>query len=291
MSNGPPVIVLNVAEKPSVARALAAVFSSCPGARDRAIPRQQAAQLFETENVQFPLIFTQGSGILANHGAPTRAHTMITTSVRGHLASQDFGQQYGWSACNPEALFTAPIDTLYKTDMEPLERFIREQSRRAQAVILWLDCDREGEAISDEVRTVCLKGNPALRNEKIYRAKFSTVLPQEIQRALRSLGRINENFVAAVQARCELDLRVGAAFTRFQTLRLQKRFLEFSEGVISYGPCQYVLVNQIFFYVLQFLYMCISTFPYFINPDFQLLVLLLSDGHALKRLFLKIFGI
>jgi DNA topoisomerase-3 len=76
--------------------------------------------------------------------------------------------------------------------------------------------------------------------DRIYRAKFSTVLPQEIQRALRSLGRVNENFVQAVQARCELDLRVGAAFTRFQTLRLQKKFQEFSEGgVISYGPCQF----------------------------------------------------
>lgn len=48
-----------------------------------------------------------------------------------------------------------------------------------------------------------------------------------------------------VQARSELDLRVGAAFTRFQTLRLQKRFDSLSvEGasitsVISYGPCQF----------------------------------------------------
>jgi DNA topoisomerase-3 len=55
------------------------------------------------------------------------------------------------------------------------------------------------------------------------------------------LGRVNENFVQAVQARSEHDLRVGAAFTRFQTLRLQKNFDEFangSQGVVSYGPCQ-----------------------------------------------------
>lgn len=240
--DGVPITVLNVAEKPSVARALASVFSSYPGARDRpSHPRHAAAQIFETDNVHFPSIFTQGAGIAPNLAVPTRAHTMITTSVRGHLASQDFGPQYGWSSCNPQDLFTAPIETFYRPDMEPLERLIQEQARRVQAVILWLDCDREGEAISDEVRTVCLRGNPRLRLENIYRAKFSTVLPQEIHRALFSLGRINENFVHAVQARCELDLRVGAAFTRFQTLRLKKKFLEFSEGgVISYGPCQYV---------------------------------------------------
>ena len=98
--------------------------------------------------------------------------------------------------------------------MQPLERMLIQLSRRATALILWLDCDREGEAISDEVRTVCLKGNPRFAGQgqqnRIYRAKFSTVLPGEIGRALRSLGRVNENFVQAVQARSEHDLRVGA---------------------------------------------------------------------------------
>ena len=53
---------------------------------------------------------------------------------------------------------------------------------------------------------------------------------------------MNECFVQAVQARSEHDLRVGAAFTRFQTLLLQKHFDEFadgSQGVVSYGPCQF----------------------------------------------------
>jgi DNA topoisomerase III len=165
---------------------------------------------------------------------------MITTSVRGHLASQDFNTaEYGWSKCDPVVLFDAPIQTQYKDDMEPLERMLGDLAQTVQVVILWLDCDREGEAIGDEVRTACLAGNPRLRNT-IYRAKFSTVMPAEIQRALHTLGRLNENFVHAVQARSELDLRVGAAFTRFQTLRLQRKFDSFSDGgVISYGPCQF----------------------------------------------------
>jgi DNA topoisomerase-3 len=114
---------------------------------------------------------------------------------------------------------------------------LRDLTRRAQVLILWLDCDREGEAISDEVRTVCFNGNGRL---KVLRARFSTVLPGEIQRALKTLGPVNEHFVQAVQARSQLDLRVGAAFTRFQTLRLQKKFDGFADqGVISYGPCQF----------------------------------------------------
>jgi DNA topoisomerase-3 len=162
---------------------------------------------------------------------------MITTSVRGHLATYDFPPNFGWSKCDPVALFDAPIESSYRGDLEPLERMLRQLASRCQVVILWLDCDREGEAIGDEVRDVCLKGNPRLN---IYRARFSTVLAQEIQRALKSLGVLNENFVAAVQTRSELDLRVGAAFTRFQTLRLQRKFDGFSEqGVVSYGPCQF----------------------------------------------------
>ena len=226
----PPVTVLNVAEKPSVARALASVFSRMPGAQDRPMTRD-AHQIFLQENVCFPLVFQQGRGDTMGGSAP---HTMITTSVRGHLASQDFPANYGWNKCRHVALFEAPIETFYSPDMQPLEKMLKVQARRAQALILWLDCDREGEAIGDEVQTVCLASNPRL---KVYRARFSTVLPQEIQRALRSLGTLNQHFVQAVQARMLLDLRVGAAFTRFQTMRLQRKFD--IEGVVSYGPCQF----------------------------------------------------
>jgi DNA topoisomerase-3 len=127
---------------------------------------------------------------------------MITTSVRGHLASQDFGPRYGWNKCPHLELFSAPVETFYSEDMQPLEQMLKQQARRAQALILWLDCDREGEAIGFEVQTVCLQANPRLQ---VYRARFSTVLPQEIQRALHSLGTLNQNFVQAVQARMILE--------------------------------------------------------------------------------------
>ncbi|CAB9506981.1 topoisomerase 3-alpha [Seminavis robusta] len=228
--------VLNVAEKPSVARALAGVFSGMQGSRQHGGPRREAAQIFEHHNVRFPEIFRQGNGQRSN--APIKAHTMITTSVRGHLSNRDFPDGFGWSACDPGELFHAPLEISYKGDMNALQRMLGNLARNCQAVILWLDCDREGEAIADEVRTVCLEKNQRL-SPHMFRPKFSTVLPGEIQRALQSLGRVNENFVDAVNARSELDLRVGAAFSRFQTLRLQKKFSGFSEQVVSYGPCQF----------------------------------------------------
>lgn len=45
----------------------------------------------------------------------------------------------------------------------------------------------------------------------------------------------------AVEARTILDLRLGAAFTRMQTLTLQGRLAQLKDigGPISYGPCQF----------------------------------------------------
>jgi hypothetical protein len=51
---------------------------------------------------------------------------------------------------------------------------------------------------------------------------------------------------AAVNARLELDLRIGAAFTRFQTLTLQQRIGEIGEQklIISYGISRYIFNNK-----------------------------------------------
>jgi DNA topoisomerase-3 len=253
-SSSSPVVVLNVAEKPSVARALQAVFGRLPGAvrrndnhHGRGGGRPAGSnEVFTHDHVSFPSVLQQTGVDDGRRDIPVVPHTMITTSVRGHLASQDFAkQQYGWNKCDPATLLSpdTPIETSYRDDMQPLEQCLTRLARTAQVLILWLDCDREGEAIGDEVRTVCLKataGSSRRRPLEVFRARFSTVLEPEIRRALHRLGRVNEHFVQAVQARSELDLRVGAAFTRFQTMRLQRKFDGLADqGVVSYGPCQF----------------------------------------------------
>ena len=92
----------------------------------------------------------------------------------------------------------------------------------ATVLVLWLDCDREGEAIADEVKEICTGANPAL-HPNVFRARFSAVLPREVERALNGLGRLDMRQVDAVNARQEIDLRIGAVFTRMQTKKLQTK--------------------------------------------------------------------
>lgn len=170
-------------------------------------------------------------------------------------------------------------------DKSDLKQHLQELARQCQWLILWLDCDREGENISFEVclgtlgypaaahslphtapqllkadtqqlstqarMLVQLAGaagvNPgcapaylpappavnhcqvievctgANRNMRVMRARFSALIPRELQRAMQQLVAPNAADAAAVDARQEIDLRVGASFTRLQTLLLQVR--------------------------------------------------------------------
>ena len=61
-----------------------------------------------------------------------------------------------------------------------------------------------------------------------------------MSRAIANLVRPNKLISDAVDACRELDLRIGASFTRFQTLRLQKRLPQaVSDSVVSYDSCQF----------------------------------------------------
>ena len=73
-------------------------------------------------------------------------------------------------------------------------------------------------------------------NMKILRAKFSEITKVSVERALRTLVQPDAQVSRAVDVRQELDLRIGAAFTRFQTMRLKNKFAILADKkVISYG--------------------------------------------------------
>jgi DNA topoisomerase-3 len=163
---------------------------------------------------------------------------MIMTSVSGHLLQLEFISQYkGWKSCLPEELFDAPVERTCSPDYEPIKRTLEKEVRACQKLIVWTDCDREGENIGFEIIQVCTAVKP---NLDVFRATFSEITAPSVSRALSRLGRPNQLISDAVDVRSELDLKIGAAFTRLQTLRLQRAFPgKLSEKLISYGSCQF----------------------------------------------------
>ncbi|KAK9767429.1 DNA topoisomerase [Basidiobolus ranarum] len=155
------------------------------------------------------------------------------TSLLGHLMTLDFGPNHKkWHSCPPLSLFEAPVFKSVNPDFKDIVMNLEREVRGASVLMIWTDCDREGENIGSEIVEICCKVNSRIR---VLRAKFSVVMRRQVD---------------AVDARTELDLRIGAAFTRFQTLKLTPQFYELDQKLISYGPCQFPTLG---FIVDQFL--------------------------------------
>ncbi|KAM9980995.1 hypothetical protein ACTFIY_003302 [Dictyostelium cf. discoideum] len=237
--------ILNVAEKPSAAKEIAAILSN-----KRATVREGFSKYNKLWDFKYNILNFNDC-------------EMTFTSVTGHLMEIDVVEQFKpWASCDPIQLFEAPIRKTVPSDKEPLKKTLEREIKKADILILWLDCDREGENIAFEVLEVCKN---AKKKFEFYRAHFSAIIPREIDRACKNLAKPNEKDSIAVDTRMEIDLRIGAAFTRFQTLYLKKfKIISNSDNqprtiptngnilnnnnnnnnssgkeIISYGPCQF----------------------------------------------------
>ncbi|OQE08302.1 hypothetical protein PENVUL_c010G09291 [Penicillium vulpinum] len=209
--------ILCVAEKPAIARAVATHLSG--GAfRTNPIRGNQYVKNYEFD---------------FNFGGAWGNCSVTMTSVVGHLTGLDFDRQYrGWESCPPGALFEAPVQETVDKDKLPIAENIRNQAKYSKALFIWTDCDREGEHIGSEVRNQAIAGNARI---EVKRAKFSNTESAHVRRAALEPVNLDEHQASAVAARIELDLRIGAAFTRLQTLQLQTVVAALKEKVISYG--------------------------------------------------------
>ncbi|KAL6011780.1 DNA topoisomerase 3-alpha [Asimina triloba] len=257
MSNGRPIRVLNVAEKPSVAKAVAGILSRNSGLRVRD-GRSRYNRIFEFD-----------------YTIRSQPCHMLVTSVTGHLMELKFEDRFRkWHSCDAADLYSAPVCKFvpqvslhddvptsvfvvvvsiagnrkciewvrhsvprapkvrsYPVDsshvlsnffaIEPahgltiewlrlsnigaftddkldIKRTLEDEAKYCQWLVLWLDCDREGENIAFEVMEVCTAANNRL---EIWRARFSALIDREIHYAVQNLARPNQLFADAVDAR------------------------------------------------------------------------------------------
>ncbi|PVH94649.1 prokaryotic type I DNA topoisomerase [Periconia macrospinosa] len=213
--------ILCVAEKPSIAKAVANHL----GGQARA---ENVRGIQWVKNYKFDYEFQRWG-----------RSTVTFTSVAGHIQNMDFQSRYRkWNECQPGELFEAPTQVFVADDKKPISDNIASQAAYANILFIWTDCDREGEHIGSEIREIARKANP---NIQVWRARFSNIERAHIIQAAANPIQLDDAQVNAVAARIELDLRLGAAFTRMQTLALQNMIPQRDEvrKVISYGSCQF----------------------------------------------------
>ncbi|KAI7906236.1 DNA topoisomerase [Cokeromyces recurvatus] len=161
------------------------------------------------------------------------------TAVKGHLRELHFegGINKNWSDYPLEDLFRTPLTKIVPTHFKPLADNITQEIKYSDTLFIWTDCDREGEAIGADIADLCLRTKP---NLTVWRARFSAMQPNEIHYAAQHPTQLDMKQVEAVRARSELDLRIGAAFTRLQTINLRPYFSSSAKNkVLSYGSCQF----------------------------------------------------
>lgn len=248
-------LVVCVAEKNSIARGVAEILSG-GGFESRTTADKY------TRNYVFRAPFAWLGGAVAD---------VVVTAVRGHLTELCVGEGYAWGAVDPYVLFDCPLEFQLGKGMEGVAANLRELGARADFLMVWTDCDREGEFIGAEVAGVAgfmgetgvqggahgrggnppvITGGPQGPPQKLLRASFSHLGPAHVRHAANSPVALDRAQVAAVKARMEIDLRTGYAFTRLLTGGLGNlRNLEGQGGrasgassrpsMISFGNCQF----------------------------------------------------
>ena len=210
--------VLHVAEKNDAAKTIASILSG-----GTSIRREGKSVYNKLYTFNFSFFGTDCQNIM--------------TSVSGHLMDHTFiGEYKKWHTCDPVSLFSCPIEKIVPENRSKIKLTLEQQSRTVQKLVIWTDCDREGENIGQQIADVCTSIKP---NLDVYRARFSEMTQSSIFHAATNLVRLNIALSEAVEARQELDFRIGCAFTRFQTIHLKRKFAGHIDSVVSYGACQF----------------------------------------------------
>jgi len=119
----------------------------------------------------------------------------------------------GWKIASLPYLVWAPVG---KTPAErELIRALKSAAKKAEAIVIATDFDREGELIGSDAAALCRDVN---KKAPIQRARFSAITKDEVQRAFAELVDVDECLAQAGESRQDIDLVWGAVLTRYLTM-------------------------------------------------------------------------
>lgn len=172
---------------------------------------------------------------------------VVMTAVSGHLTKKEVPNEYGWGKTSHDSLFSCPITTTLADDgAKKIAENIRNLAKNSDKLMIWTDCDREGEYIGWEIVQEAQKGNPSFDLDTVYRAKFSHLEGSHLYGAACNPVRLDKMEIDAVETRIELDLRTGFSFTRLLTDSFRNVLRDDidqrgnkNNKMVSYGNCQF----------------------------------------------------
>ena len=85
------------------------------------------------------------------------------TSVLGHIMGLKYPDHCkNWQQTDMESLYTIPLEKVPIENSKKVVENIVAQSRDIDHLIIWTDCDREGEAIGFDIIDLVKKNKPRL---------------------------------------------------------------------------------------------------------------------------------
>ncbi|MDR2944807.1 MAG: topoisomerase DNA-binding C4 zinc finger domain-containing protein [Methanosarcinales archaeon] len=153
------------------------------------------------------------------------------TGLAGHIMNYDFPAEYNsWTGVDPGSLLD--ISPVKKITKENFAFAVEQLAKEADMIILACDYDREGENIGFEAKELAER----VSNAPVKRARYSAFSKNEIENAFDRPGEPDTALAMAAETRQILDLKMGAAFTRYVTLSVREK--AFTKDILSIGPCQ-----------------------------------------------------
>ena len=119
----------------------------------------------------------------------------------------------GWKVESLPYLTWAPV--LKKPAEKEIIRVLKNLAKKADAVIIATDFDREGELIGSDALDMVREVAPEL---PAFRARYSALIKGEVMAAFENLVTLDQNLADAGESRQYIDLIWGAVLTRYLTL-------------------------------------------------------------------------
>ncbi|GAB4282209.1 MAG: DNA topoisomerase I [Coriobacteriia bacterium] len=163
----------------------------------------------------------------------------VSVGLKGHIMEVDFPEEWEsqglkkWTLESLPTLVGAPVLKLPKE--RGIIQSLRNLAKKADAVIIATDYDREGELIGADARDIVREQNPDV---PVSRVRFSAITKDEIERAFAEADTVSEALAEAGETRQDIDLIWGAVMTRYLTLAHQKITRRPFGDVLSAGRVQ-----------------------------------------------------